>query len=103
MKRVSIDPVDWHRREDRRLGTILETITKIAPEEGREVETQADNVEDIYELSPMQQGMLFHTLYSPDSGAYIEQSVFAVEGESDILAFERAWQRIIQRHTILRT
>ena len=31
------------------------------------------NVEDFYPLSPMQQGMLFHTLYSPNSGVYFEQ------------------------------
>ena len=29
-----------------------------------------DNVADIYELSPMQQGMLFHTIYAPNSGVY---------------------------------
>ena len=95
--------VDWTGRKDKRLSTTLTTVANMPPEEGREVETQADDIEDIYELSPMQQGMLFHTLYSPKSGTYIEQSVFAIEGAFDVSALERAWQRIVERHTILRT
>ena len=31
------------------------------------------SIEDLYELSPMQQGMLFHTLYAPESEVYFEQ------------------------------
>jgi amino acid adenylation domain-containing protein len=61
------------------------------------------NLEDIYELSPMQQGMLFHTIYAPESGAYFEQTVFTIKGELDVPAFERAWQHIVDRHPILRS
>jgi len=32
-----------------------------------------ENLQDIYELSPLQQGMLFHTLHAPDSDVYFEQ------------------------------
>src|SRR5262247_1595545 len=61
------------------------------------------NLEDVYELSPMQQGMLFHTLYSPESGVYFEQSIFTIEGDFDSSAFQSAWQKVIARHSILRT
>ena len=61
------------------------------------------NVQDIYPLSPMQQGMLFHTLYAPQSGAYFEQRTCTLRGELDIPAFEQAWQRLIDRHPVLRT
>jgi amino acid adenylation domain-containing protein len=61
------------------------------------------NLEDIYELSPLQQGMLFHTLYSPGSGIYFEQSLFTIEGDLDRTAFQRAWQHVVARHSILRT
>src|ERR1051326_8589077 len=62
-----------------------------------------DTLEDLYPLSPLQQGMLFHTLESPESGVYFEQSVFTIEGRLDVVAFERAWQTVINRHSILRS
>ena len=31
------------------------------------------NIEAIYPLSPMQQGMLFHSLVTPETGVYMEQ------------------------------
>ena len=35
---------------------------------------EADDIEDIYELTPMQQGMLFHTLFAPETTAFIYAS-----------------------------
>ena len=49
-------------------------------------------VEDVYPLTPMQEGMLFHTLYAPGSGVYVEQSSFMLDGPLDVEALERAWQ-----------
>ena len=60
-------------------------------------------VEDIYPLSPMQQGMLFHSIYTPHSGAYVEQASYRLEGDVDLDAFAQAWQRLLVRHPILRT
>src|SRR5262245_46901816 len=61
------------------------------------------NVEDIYPLSPMQQGLLFHTRSAPDSALYFEQWTCALQGDLDIAAFQSAWQHIIDRHPPLRT
>lgn len=61
------------------------------------------NVETIYPLSASQQGMLFETLYAPESGIHIEQLTGVFRGNLDIFAFERAWQRVIDRHAVLRT
>src|SRR6185437_11486946 len=66
-------------------------------------DTAAANLDDLYELSPMQQGMLFHTLYAPKLGIYFEQSIFTIEGDFDRAAFQRAWQEVVNRHPILRT
>ncbi|MEM9566927.1 MAG: amino acid adenylation domain-containing protein [Cyanobacteria bacterium P01_E01_bin.34] len=63
----------------------------------------APNLEDIYELSPMQQGMLFHTLCSPSSGVYLQQIAWAFQGDLDIQALRWAWQSVVDRHSILRT
>jgi amino acid adenylation domain-containing protein len=60
-------------------------------------------VEDAFELSPMQQGMLFHTLFSPGAGVYSEQLVFTLEGALDPAALEWAWARLVERHAMLRT
>jgi hypothetical protein len=59
-------------------------------------------LEDLYPLSPAQHGILFHSLYAPDSGVYF----FVVSGalrDVDTTAFVEAWQRVLARHTVLRT
>jgi amino acid adenylation domain-containing protein len=60
-------------------------------------------IQDAYPLSLMQQGMLFHSLYEPASGVYVNQLSCALHGALDIPAFIQAWQQVIDRHTVLRT
>ncbi|MBW4592862.1 MAG: amino acid adenylation domain-containing protein [Brasilonema angustatum HA4187-MV1] len=62
-----------------------------------------DNIEDLYELSPMQQGMLFHTLYAPESEIYFEQLLCIFSGELNFPGFQQAWQQIVARHPVLRS
>ncbi|NER27501.1 MAG: condensation domain-containing protein [Symploca sp. SIO1C4] len=64
---------------------------------------EAKNIEDIYTLSPTQQGMLFHVLSAPDSGIYIEQAICILQGDLNIEAFEQAWQAVVHQHPSLRT
>lgn len=61
------------------------------------------NIESFYPLSPLQQGMLFETLLAPESEVYFEQFVCTLHGRLDLSAFERAWQRVVARHSALRT
>ena len=63
----------------------------------------ARGIEDIYPLSSLQSGLLFHTLYAPESGAYFEQVSCTVQGDLDVVAFRHAWQALVDRHAILRT
>ncbi len=58
---------------------------------------------DIYELSPTQQGMLFHTLFAPDTGIYFEQRHCLLHGTLDCDAFMQAWQQVVDRYDVLRT
>src|SRR6266516_3752451 len=62
-----------------------------------------ENVEALFELSPMQQGMLFHSLYALQSGIYVEQIMCRLTGLLDVPAFERAWEMVVAQHQILRT
>ncbi|HEX6289176.1 MAG TPA: condensation domain-containing protein, partial [Herpetosiphonaceae bacterium] len=62
-----------------------------------------DNIQDIYKLSPIQQGLLYHNLYAPESAVYFEQFSWSAPGSLNIEAFERAWQHVVNRHPILRT
>ena len=67
------------------------------------MELKSHDIEAVYPLTPMQEGMLFHTLDAPHSGVYFNQSVFELEGEFDVSAFQRAWSRVIGRHPVLRS
>jgi NRPS condensation-like uncharacterized protein len=58
---------------------------------------------DTYELSPMQAGILFHTLGGRDPGVDIQQQVATLREALDEPRFLRAWQRVAERHPILRS
>ncbi|WP_181923869.1 non-ribosomal peptide synthetase [Streptomyces inhibens] len=59
--------------------------------------------EDAYPLTPMQSGLLFHTLMHAERGMYVEQFHFALHSirEPELLA--TAWQRVVDRTPVLRT
>ncbi|HEX6040872.1 non-ribosomal peptide synthetase, partial [Longimicrobium sp.] len=59
-------------------------------------------VEDVYPLSPLQEGLLFHSALDPGEGVYVGQLGFALEGELDADALERAWNGAVARHQALR-
>lgn len=82
-------PFTLARLEPRQMETLLATC--------------ANQVEDAYPASPVQQGMLFHSLLEPESSAYMNQLVYTFTRGLDIESFERAWQQAMDRHAILRT
>ena len=61
------------------------------------------DVKDIYALTPMQEGLLFHYLQDPESELYIEQLTLDISGEIDVEIFKRAWNFVIQTNEMLRT
>src|SRR3979411_12260 len=63
----------------------------------------AREVEDIYPLSGLQQGLLFHSLYAPQSAGYAVPVPCRLGGPLDVAAFHRAWQHVVERHAVLRT
>ena len=62
------------------------------------------NIENIYRLSPLQGGILYHHLAEPEGYAYHEQFTYRLTGgELELEPFRRAWQELAQRHESLRT
>ncbi|WP_404479089.1 amino acid adenylation domain-containing protein [Sphingobacterium sp. ML3W] len=61
-------------------------------------------VEDLYELSPLQQGLYYHWLSSGGSGGlYFEQLRCSIEGSLDSTVLSRSYAHLVERHGVLRT
>jgi non-ribosomal peptide synthase protein (TIGR01720 family) len=58
-------------------------------------------LEDIYPLSPMQK--LFYSMEASAGQLGFEQWRFVLRGSLDTAALRRSWERVIERHPILRT
>ncbi|CAI8756612.1 Arthrofactin synthetase C [Pseudomonas sp. IT-93MI4] len=63
----------------------------------------AANVQDIYPLAPLQEGILYHHVSGGDGDPYVMQSHFAFASRERFQAFAQALQAVIDRHDILRT
>ncbi|WP_175918213.1 non-ribosomal peptide synthetase [Burkholderia contaminans] len=66
-------------------------------------DTAANDIEDSYPLSSLQQGILFHSLYDLDPAAYFQQFSFVVSGPLQVPALRQAWAHALARHAVLRT
>ncbi|ASS75346.1 hypothetical protein CIG75_10315 [Tumebacillus algifaecis] len=64
---------------------------------------KAEQLEQMYPLSPLQQGMLYHSLLDEASGVYVTQVKAALQGDLNLVALQSAWQSVMKRHPILRT
>ncbi len=59
-------------------------------------------IEDIYLLAPMQQGVLFHTILAQQKDPYFVQSSYTIRGELNAAALEAAGQAVLEQHPVLR-
>lgn len=60
-------------------------------------------IENIYPLSPMQEGLLFHSIATPDEGVYVPQIVMQLRGAVDPQIIHDCWSEMVSRHAVLRT
>lgn len=60
-------------------------------------------IKNIYQLTPIQQGILYHSIKSEAYDSYFQQAVFDVEGELNTEIVEKSINLLVQRHDILRT
>ncbi|SHE59521.1 amino acid adenylation domain-containing protein, partial [Seinonella peptonophila] len=62
-----------------------------------------EDLQDLYELTPAQQGILFHALYEENMGVYLNQICFTLRGEVDLPVYQQAWRTAIDKFSVLRT
>ncbi|MGH3777952.1 MAG: amino acid adenylation domain-containing protein [Pseudonocardiaceae bacterium] len=60
-------------------------------------------VQDIYPLTPMQAGIVFHALSQGEQGVYLEQTTFVLDGVPDPRVLGAAWQQVTDRTPVLRS
>jgi|GEM_PF-1375878 len=60
-------------------------------------------VETLLPLTPLQAGMVYHSLRRPASNAYQQRVLFTLTGAFDLACFQRAWDQVIQQYDVLRT
>ena len=78
--------------DERKDMTILEAMRK-----------EDNNISLIYPLSPMQEVILGQNTLSHSKGLDVFALLFDLYGEVDAKAFHKTWNRIMQKHSILRT
>ncbi len=61
------------------------------------------NIKNIYPLTPLQEGMLFHALREEGATTYFEQLSLKISGALDLRLFAESWRELVRRHDILRT
>lgn len=60
------------------------------------------SIAGVCNLTPMQEGMLFHSYLNPESTAYFEQFACTVTGQLDVGLLERSFNALIDKYDVLR-
>ena len=84
-----LTPVDFTHT-----GLSIETVDRLQKEY---------QIQDLFPLTPLQQGMLFHLLYEENSPAYFLQTFYRLRGELDISLVQKSLNELVKRHEPLRT
>ncbi|MFD7546868.1 non-ribosomal peptide synthase/polyketide synthase [Streptomyces sp. NPDC059816] len=72
--------------------------------EVEELEEAVPDLTDIWPLSPLQEGMLFHARYDEGTkDVYVGQRTLDLEGDLDPATLRASWQALLDRHASLRT
>ncbi len=61
------------------------------------------DIQDLYALTPIQEGMLFHYLHNPQGVEYCEQLSLELQGHLNLELFEKSWDWVVENNEVLRT
>ncbi len=77
-------------------------LVKLTERQLERLQKSYGRIADIYPLSPIQQGMLFHSLLEPRAGTYLTQFVCELTGNLDQEAFCAAWRHVVNKYSSLK-
>jgi amino acid adenylation domain-containing protein/non-ribosomal peptide synthase protein (TIGR01720 family) len=77
-------------------------LAKLSQEQLDGLAMAPGEIADIYPLTPMQEGLLLHTLLEPGSGIYFMQDRYTINSAIDFERFAAAWHAVVERHEALR-
>ena len=78
-------------------------LARLAPSNFEALIVRYPDLEDLYPLSPLQQGFLFHALYADAEDPYHMQLCLDLSGPLNIGRLHRAWEELFRRHAVLRS
>ena len=61
------------------------------------------NIETVFRLTPIQEGILYHSLMPEARGTYVQQYTSTLKGKLDKERFRAAWKTVIRRHPAMRS
>nr|WP_283099539.1 non-ribosomal peptide synthetase [Pseudomonas sp. MWU15-20650] len=90
-----------------RITPAMLTLSRLSQEAIERIVASVDggvaNIQDIYPLAPLQEGILFHHVSAEQGDPYVMQAQFAFDSLERFEAFAQALQTVMDRHDILRT
>src|ERR1043166_8665850 len=78
-------------------------LAQITATQLEQLEQVNEPLEDLYPLTAVQEGMLFHSLYAPEYDPYVTQVSGRLTGAVNEAAFRQAWSEVSARHAVLRS
>ncbi|MBT2505639.1 amino acid adenylation domain-containing protein, partial [Streptomyces sp. ISL-98] len=79
-------------------------LVVLGQDDVEEFEADVPGLVDVWPLSPLQEGLLFHARYDEQiRDVYVEQTFVDLEGSLDTGVLRASWQALLDRHASLRT
>ncbi|MFF4011887.1 amino acid adenylation domain-containing protein, partial [Streptomyces sp. NPDC001717] len=79
-------------------------LVALGQAEVEELEADVPGLVDVWPLSPLQEGLLFHARYDERArDVYVEQTFVDLDGDLDTGSLRKSWQALLDRHANLRT